>query len=775
MNRDSTGLHARRGKVATSRPLTLFAPTHERSVFLRYGFALLFTGIALAITLVFPQPHARPYYFLVAGIALATWYGGSWPGLLSTLLSTVLGFVFVFLPGLQHAPTIPDAIRYLGFVTVCLVVYGLAAALYRAARELHKAHLYFGGVVEISEDAIMTINEEQKITLFNPGAEKIFGYRTEEVLGRSINLLLPDRYRSIHEQHVRAFSESHDVLRAMNERGVIFGRRADGTEFPAEASISKFEANGEKVMTVRLRDVTERRATEQRLRQMAAIVESSQDAIISEDVAGVITSWNPGAERMYGYTAPEAIGRNARILLPPGNNHGIAANVERARQGLGSTEESVRMRKDGQQIDVALTVSPIRDQHGNVAGVATIARDITERKRLEDQLRHSQKMEAVGRLAGGMAHDFNNLLSIIVGYTYLVQSNTAEGEPLRNAADEIMAASERASTLTRQLLAFSRKQVMRPEVLELNEITSGIGKILPRLLGEDIDLRIYPGEDLLNIKADPGQIEQVIMNLVVNARDAMPHGGKLTIETANVVFDETKARHHGVAPGNYVMLAVSDTGHGMDAETRAHIFEPFFTTKEAGKGTGLGLATVYGIVSQSNGHIWVYSEPGRGTTFKIYFPATQAFARPHVAQRPEPVLCGSETILLVEDEEGLRELLARVLRDKGYKVLAASNGPEALRLVQEHDSHIELLLTDVVMPDMRGQQLAAELISSKPDLAVIYMSGYTDNALTHAGSLPPGTTFLQKPFTPEVVLRRVREVLDEAAAQRRPSARPRAV
>jgi PAS domain S-box-containing protein len=553
----------------------------------------------------------------------------------------------------------------------------------------------------------------------------------------------------------------------MNERGTIYGRRADGSEFPAEASISKFEAGGERVLTVRLRDVSESRAAQQRLRQMAAIVESSQDAIISEDLDGAILSWNPGAERMYGYTAAEAISRNARMLLPSQASDEISAYLDRVVEGNSWTVETIRKCRDGKPVEVALTVSPIRDQAGKIIGAVTIARNIAERKRLEGQLLHAQKMEAVGRLAGGVAHDFNNLLSIIVGHTYLIQSATAEGESLRNSADEIMSAADKASTLTRQLLAFSRKQVMNPEILDLNEVTANIGKILPRLVGEDIDLRIVPGMDLYPIKADPGQIEQVIMNLVVNARDAMPSGGKLTIENENVHFGPELARQHGIQPGDYVMLAVSDTGHGMNAETRARIFEPFFTTKEAGKGTGLGLATVYGIVSQSNGYAWVYSEPGQGTTFKIYFPAVKdAVARARVAAKPAPALCGSETLLLVEDELGLRDLLAHVLHDRGYNVLRASNGAEALEMAARHQRPIDLLLTDVVLPQMRGQVLAEKLLQRYPQMLVVYMSGYTDNALIHSGVLPPSTVFLQKPFTPDVVLRKIREVLDHAAKQR---------
>lgn len=748
------------------RSAPLLKPLINSRPAIRFGLAALVTGIALALTLAFPSAPDRPYYVFLGAIAVATWYGGWDAGLISTVLSAVLGGMFVFLPlGSVSSPVY--VARYLGFIATCALIYALAALLHHTAAALHKSNLHFGGIVQISEDAIMTIDEAQRITLFNPGAEKIFGHSAAEVLGKSINILLPDRYRRMHEAHVRGFSESPDQLRPMNRRGMIYGRRQDGSEFPAEASISKFESGGEKIMTVRLRDISERVAAEEGLRQLAAIVQSSTDAIVGEDLNGVIIAWNPGAETMYGYTATEVFGRDARFLLPPEAIDEVAGNVERARNSESATYETVRMRKDGKHIDVALTVSPIFDAERQVVGVSAIARDITERRRLEDQLRHSQKMEAVGRLAGGVAHDFNNLLSIIVGYTYLIQSSIGEGESLRSAADQIMSAAEKAGSLTRQLLAFSRKQVMRPEILDLNDITSALGRMVGRLVGEDVDVRVVQGQHLRNIKADPTQVEQVIMNLVVNARDAMPNGGKLTLETANVHFDEEDARHHGITAGDYVMLAVSDTGVGMDEATRTHMFEPFFTTKEAGKGTGLGLATVYGIVSQSNGYIWVYSEPGEGTTFKIYFPAALGeAARLRGVRRPELTLCGSETLVLVEDEGHLRELLARVLRDKGYHVLTAATGPEALRLAAAHEGAIDLLLTDVVMPEMRGQQLAHELLQSHPRMAVMYMSGYTDNALIHSGSLPQGTAFLQKPFTPDIVLRRVREVLDETAVVR---------
>ncbi len=740
--------------------LRLLGQGRQRRVLLRYGVALAATALGLALTLAFEHSGVRPYYFFIAAAAVATWFGGWAPGLVSFVFGAGLARRFAFNPGQADGEA-----RYLAFLAIALLVFGLLALLDKTAVELRKSHLHFGGIVQISEDAIITVDERQRITLFNPGAETIFGYRAEEMIGRSLNLLLPERFRQMHAAYMQSFTNAPDALRPMNRRGTIYGLRKDGSEFPAEASISKFESYGEKVLTVRLRDVSERLLAEEGLRRLAAIVESSEDAIIGESFEGRITTWNPGAEKMYGYSATEIVGRSARRLLPPEAADEVTENVRRAREGVSTTYETVRLRKDGKRIDVAMTVSPIRDHDGAVVGVSTIARDITERHRLQEQLHHSQKMEAVGRLAGGVAHDFNNLLSVIVGYTYLIQSNSDGNDSLRNSADQIMNAAKRASGLTRQLLAFSRRQVLRPEIVDLNSVVGALSEMLPRLVGEDVDVRIVKAPDLPPVKADPSQLEQVIMNLVVNARDAMPNGGKMTIETAHVAFDTDEARHHSVEPGDYVLLAVSDTGLGMDEETRTRIFEPFFTTKEAGKGTGLGLATVYGIVSQSSGYIWVYSEPGHGTIFKIYLPATtEAAGRTLISRHPELAICGTETILLVEDEDGVRELLARVLRDKGYKVVAAANGPEALRLAASHEGGIDLLLTDVIMPEMRGHHLAAELTQRHPDTLVIYMSGYTDNALVHAGSLPEGTTFLQKPFTPDVVLRRVREVLDQAAA-----------
>jgi len=386
-----------------------------------------------------------------------------------------------------------------------------------------------------------------------------------------------------------------------------------------------------------------------------------------------------------------------------------------------------------------------------------------EKTALQEQLRQSQKMEAIGKLAGGVAHDFNNLLTVIHGYSELILKSLDQSSRLRQDVQEILNASERASSLTRQLLAFSRKQVLQPKVLDLNDHVPNMDKMLRRMIGEDVELVTLLAKDLGRIKADPGQIEQVILNLAVNAKDAMLNGGKLTIETANVKLDKSYARSHiGVTPGHYVMLSVSDTGAGMTPEIKERIFEPFFTTKEEGKGTGLGLSTVYGIVQQSGGNVWVYSEPGVGTTFKIYLPTieedTESLRPTALSTKP---MQGFETILLVEDEETVRKLACTVLQKYGYTVLEAPNGEEALRIVQgQNGNPIHLMVTDVVMPGMSGRQLAERLVSLWPKLKVLYMSGYTDNAIVHHGVLDPGIAYIQKPFAPDALASKVREILD---------------
>jgi signal transduction histidine kinase/HAMP domain-containing protein/ActR/RegA family two-component response regulator len=405
------------------------------------------------------------------------------------------------------------------------------------------------------------------------------------------------------------------------------------------------------------------------------------------------------------------------------------------------------------------------------AGRVWSFRDVTERKHLEESLRQSQKMEAVGKLAGGVAHDFNNILTIILGYSEFLSSKISSENPMYRHVLEIKKAGERAASLTGQLLAFSRKQILAPQVLDLNAVVANMEKMLRRLIGEDIDMVFLPKKDLGRIRADKSQIEQIILNLIVNARDAMPKGGKITLETANVDLDESYARTHSEAsPGPYVLLTVSDTGVGMDAETQARIFEPFFTTKEVGKGTGLGLSTVYGIVKQSGGNIWVYSELGKGTTFKIYIPRAENVDEAEGIKRISPEsLIGNETILLVEDEESVKDLAFSILVQKGYTVLETNNGEEALQVSEKYTEKIHLMLTDVVMPILSGQQLAEKMAVIRPDTKVLFMSGYTDEAVVRHGVLSPTTAFIQKPFTPDTLAQKVREVLDSPSYSQKPA------
>jgi len=411
-------------------------------------------------------------------------------------------------------------------------------------------------------------------------------------------------------------------------------------------------------------------------------------------------------------------------------------------------------------------------------GVCILSLDITDEKRAaetlrrtEEQLRQAQKMEAVGRLAGGVAHDFNNILSVILGYGGFLLEDLRPDDPMRSEVEEIRKAATRGAALTRQLLLFSRQQLLEPKVVDLNELLSGMDKMLQRILGADVDLVSLTAQSLGRVRVDPGSIEQVIMNLVVNARDAMPTGGKLTMQTGNVVLDEAYAREHlGVTPGPHVMLAVTDTGTGMDQATQARIFEPFFTTKEKGKGTGIGLSTVFGIVQQSGGHVWVYSEPGRGTTFKIYLPRVDAAVEAVRAIEPPATLRGSETILLAEDDDQVRAVALGILRKRGYRVIEARNAGEALRQSEKHAGTIHLLLSDVVMPEMSGPELGRRLASARPDMKVLCMSGYTDDSIVRHGVLEAGIAYLQKPLTADALTTKVREVLESSSGSTRVSA-----
>ncbi len=514
------------------------------------------------------------------------------------------------------------------------------------------------------------------------------------------------------------------------------------------------------------REGVERKRAESDVARMGAAVEQGDLAVVITELDGTIVYVNPAFERNTGYSRDEAVGKNPRILKswkhPPEFYKEMWETIGRGEIWTGVF---TNRRKDGTLYDERAVISPVRDAGGRIVNYAAVKRDVTRDLQTERHLILSQRVEAIGQLAGGVAHDFNNLLTVITGYSEILLGRMGEADPLRRYVREINRLADRAALLTQQLLAFSRRQILSPRVVSLNGIVAEMDQMLRRLIGEDIDFAASFAQSLWAVKADPTQIEQVVMNLVVNARDAMPGGGRLTIETRNAKVDEDFAREHPpMQAGSFALLTVSDTGMGMDEATRARIFEPFFTTKELGKGTGLGLATVYGIVKQSGGFIWVDSRPGKGSCFDVYFPRAEGEAGVAEGQgdKPAEALRGTETVLLVEDEEEVRETVNEMLSLRGYTVLRAARGVEAVEISDRYDGPIDLLLTDVVMPGMNGRELADRIAASRPRAAVLYMSGYTDTAIARRGVLEAGTVFIQKPFTSEALARKVREALEAA-------------
>ncbi len=509
------------------------------------------------------------------------------------------------------------------------------------------------------------------------------------------------------------------------------------------------------------KEVAARREVEARYHRLATIIASSSDAIIGTYSDGTITEWNGGATQLYGYAAEEVMGEHVSLIIPPDRSHELTNNFQKLQRGERVPPfETERRRKDGKEVIVSVSIFPMIEE-GRLVGVASIARDLTYTKRLEDQLRQAVKMEAVGRLAGGVAHDFNNLLTTIVGYSAMLLTNLRPSDTAYGQVKEIKRAADRAAQLTRQLLAYSRRQLLKPKILDLNIVITDLAHMLGRMMGDDIVLLTRLEPQLGRVQADPTQIEQVIMNLAANARDAMPRGGTLTIRTDNSELDEAYAElHAGTQPGHYVLLELSDTGCGMDEGTREHIFEPFFTTKEVGKGTGLGLATVYGIVKQSGGCIDVISAPGHGATFRVFLPRLEQPAEKKDSVETTPTLPrGTETVLLVEDDDMVRGFTRMLLRMGGYQVLEACRGPDALHLSEKHPGPIHLLVTDVVMPEMTGRQLAEQLLQRRPELKVLFLSGHTEDTLMQHGVSETETALLAKPFTPAELGLKVREVL----------------
>jgi two-component system cell cycle sensor histidine kinase/response regulator CckA len=601
-------------------------------------------------------------------------------------------------------------------------------------------------VAETAIDAITTIDESGQILFVNRSAERIFGYSAPEMLGFNLALLLP--------------AYTHGIP----EAGAFTGRHQDGHDIFLEVSFGEFTQGSRVLATGVLRDVSRRRRAEEELRHanetLRALIEATPLAIVAIDSEENVSKWNSAAEKMFGWSEAEVLGRPLPSDASTQQSE-WAVLRETARSGASITKEATGKRKDGTFVDVTISAGPLAGPGGAPAGGVSVITDITERKRLEEQLRQAQKMDAVGRLAGGVAHDFNNLLTVIMGYGEMLLSGLTPDARPHDHALEILRAAEKAATLTKQLLAFSRRQVTYPVLLDINPVVMGVSNMLRRLIGEDVDLVVLPNPTLGAVRADPGQIEQIIINLVVNARDAMPGGGRITIETGVAELGHEYAQSHlDVRPGRYACISVTDTGCGMAQSTQRHIFEPFFTTKEVGKGTGLGLATIYGIVKQNNGSIWVYSEPGKGSTFKIYLPLVyeQPQAGPLVVGT---VLArGDETILLVEDEAGLRDMARQLLEGQGYTVLAAADTNEAMRICSGHPGSIDLLLTDVVLPTSSGQELARRVLASRSRMRVLFTSGYPAETIVSRGVVDPGAVFLEKPFTTGALASKVRQVLD---------------
>jgi hypothetical protein len=772
----------------------------------------------------------------------------------------------------------------------------------------------FAGLLEAAPDAMVCVDADGRIALVNAQTERLFGYGRDELVGQPVEMLVPDAVRDIHPGH-RAGYLADPAPRPMGAGLELAGRRRDGTTFPAEISLSAIDTEQGILVCAAIRDVTDRRlaaetaeqlASIMTAAQLASIIQSSHDAVIGKTLDQVITSWNPGAERLYGYTAQEMLGRHVEVLIPEadrGREAAVLAAVARGeRVGQYQTR---RARKDGTLVEVSLTMSPIADRSGAIVGVATVARDVTERQRaearfrglmeaapdamvcvnadgrialvnaqterlfgygrdeligqpvevlvpdqvrglhpghragyvanprprpmgadmqlagrrrdggtfpaevslsamstdegllvtavvrdvterleiaaererlrnqaerdkMERQLHQSQRLESLGQLAGGVAHDFNNLLGVISNYATFAGEELAKELPdlrwqaVRDDIVQVQEAAARAAGLTHQLLAFARQEVIQPRVLNINDVVESVEQLLIRTLGEHIELITDLAEDLPLVLADPGQIEQVLVNLAVNARDAMPRGGKLIIQTASTDIDQVAAADHaGLSPGRYVALKVSDTGTGIPRDVIERVFEPFFSTKPKGEGTGLGLATVYGIITQAGGHVRLYSETGIGTILTALLPVTeQAPGAATAPQRAETQRGHGEIILVVEDEAAMREVTRRILDRNGYHVEAAASGQEALHILASEVEHIDVLLTDVIMPHMQGRELADKVSCLQPAARVVFMSGYTQGLLGAQGVLEPGVHLIEKPFSETTLLAKLYEILD---------------
>jgi PAS domain S-box-containing protein len=636
----------------------------------------------------------------------------------------------------------------------------------RTERALRQSEEKLRLLFDILPVGISILDQERNMLQFNPALEKILDISREGLLQKKY---IHRRYLDADGQEIslRQLPSIQAIEKQQNiydiEVGVV---KEDGETIWTNINAVPVDFPDWKVVMTTT-DITKRKQAEEALKQLVqthqrlvTAIEQVTENIMITDIQGKIVYVNPGFERLTGYSRAEVIGQTPRLLKSgkqdPNFYRELWATITAGQVWQGRL---TNQKKDGTAYVEEMTITPVRDQAGVITNYVAVKRDVTRELQLEEQYRQAQKLEAIGRLTGGVAHDFNNLLTAIIGFAELAYLQYPAGDPQQELLDKVLHSSQRAADLVRQLLVFSRKQAVEARILNLNESITELNKMLGRIIGEDIVLRTILAPDLWLVRMDPSQMVQIIVNLVVNARDAMPEGGKLVVETANIVWDEAfLATHLKVQPGEYVLLNVSDTGLGMSQEVQTRIFEPFFTTKGVDKGTGLGLATIYSIVEQSRGTIQVYSEEGQGTTFKIYLPrANVMVSRPVLTQEKEEMPTGSETILLVEDNESVRTLFSSTLQAQGYNVISAADGHFALKWTEDQSQSIHLLVTDIVMPHLNGKLLAEQLAQRYPDLKIIFMSGYTDNIL---GDLSPHISFLQKPFSPITLVHKVRQVLD---------------
>ncbi len=737
------------------------------------------------------MPPATVLAFLLFGLALALRHRGharrAWTVLASgTVLLTLfslLGFAFGFSAAFVGGAFAPMTSGAAGvFILLCASFFlsypegPRSTPLVSRGRE--EAESRFRDLIEFLPDGILTVDRNGLIRMANEQTEKLFGCSRTELVGQSVETLLPGRFRAGHVADRTQF-QGQPRVRRMGEGRQLMALRKDGREFPVEVSLSPVPSDGEPMVIATVRDVSERREVERALRQSEEkyrmVVEGSSEIFYQVSVSddpfqGRVEFVSPQCKVVTGHR-PEEFISNQRLWIESTHPDDRLLLFESTQSILTSRRAATRYYRIrdnlGAYHSVADRIVPLMDAVGRVTGYQGTARDITERvradedrQRLQRQLNQGQKMEAVGRLAGGVAHDFNNILTIIIGTCDIALKGL---DPASSAAQdlvEIGKAGRQAADLTRQLLAFSRQQVIAPRALDLNAQIRNLEQMLRRTIGENVELAFALTENPWPVRLDPSQVGQIIINLSVNARDAMPDGGSLTVETANVTLDDTySAAHVGFLPGDYVALTVSDTGFGMDPANREHAFEPFFTTKPEGKGTGLGLATLYGIVKQNDGFINLYSEPGQGTSVKIYFPRYRGVKIETPTTAVTAATGGHETVLLVEDDDQLRRLTHRLLKQLGYEVMQAASPSTALDLCETHEGRIHLLLTDVVMPKINGAELSARITSLRPGIGTLFMSGYPTSVISHRGLLNEGVHFLQKPFDVNALARALREAL----------------